>query len=305
MDLAVQAVEVAFRAHGEAKVLMPPKVYLDLPDVGGDFRAMPAWMPGGSGVKWVNSHPENPKKHGLPTVMGVYILSDPQTARPLAILDGTLLTAYRTGAAAAVASKYLAVENPKTLGIIGCGAQASYVIEAHRVLWPDIEVIAADTDPRQVEAVQQLVGGCSVGSTQVACASDIVCTLTPCKTPVIKDNWVAKGTHINAMGADAQGKQELSAGTLRRARVFVDEWTQAAHSGEINVPVHRGEFLAEDLCGTLGHVITGGCMGRESSADITVFDSTGLAIQDLALARALVDKALELDVGIDVDLVGH
>ena len=124
MDLAVAAVERAFAAHGRGEALMPPKVYLPLEKYGGDFRAMPAYLDGSAGVKWVNSHPGNPKRHGLPAVMGMYILSDPSTAEPLAVMDGTLLTAFRTGAASAVASKHLARKASRTLGIIGCGAQA-------------------------------------------------------------------------------------------------------------------------------------------------------------------------------------
>ncbi len=135
MDDAVSAIESAFAAHGKGETQMPAKVYLDFPEHGGDLRAMPAAMGNAAGLKWVNSHPDNPARHDLPSVMGLYVLSDPATALPLAMLDATLLTAVRTGAAAAVASKHLAGAH-RTLGVIGCGVQADFLIEAHRVCFP-------------------------------------------------------------------------------------------------------------------------------------------------------------------------
>src|SRR5690348_17332059 len=135
MDRAIEGVERAFAAHGRGETLMPPKVYLPLPQHGGDFRAMPAYADGAAGVKWINSHPQNPARHGLPSVIGLYVLSDPDTAMPLAILDATWLTAVRTGAGAAVASRHLARKSPRSLGLIGCGVQAHTLLEAHRALF--------------------------------------------------------------------------------------------------------------------------------------------------------------------------
>ncbi|HEU4532635.1 MAG TPA: hypothetical protein VFS00_00910, partial [Polyangiaceae bacterium] len=154
MPEAVRAVELAFAEHASGRALMPPKVYLSLEAYGGDFRAMPSYvgpgpgagpdgapapdaLPAAAGVKWVNSHPDNPQRHGLPSVMGVYILSDPATALPLAILDATVLTAARTGAAAAVASRHLAKPGPKTLGFVGAGVQSRWMLAAHRAVFGD------------------------------------------------------------------------------------------------------------------------------------------------------------------------
>jgi alanine dehydrogenase len=303
MRMATKAVESAFAAHGRGEASMPPKVYLDLEDVGGDFRAMPARSGTYAGVKWVNSHPQNPQRHGLPTVLGTYILNDAATARPLAIMDGTLLTALRTGAAAGVASKYLAPKHPKTLGVVGCGAQASFIVEAHRVFWPDIDVLLFD---RSMEAMERSVAsfGATASSLEVVAASDIVCTGTPSREPVVYPNMLGTNVHINAMGADAEGKQELDAGILGASRVVIDDVAQAAHSGEINVPLHKGEFALDDVSAVLGEIVAGLKPGRLDDDGWTVFDSTGLAIQDLFLAAEIYQAALAADVGHSIDLVG-
>lgn len=300
---AVHAVEGAFEAHGRGKARMPAKVYLDLPEHDGDFRAMPSFMDGSAGVKWVNSHPKNPERHQLPSVMGVYVLSDPATAAPLAILDATWITAVRTGAAAAVASKHLARDGARTIGFVGCGVQARTMLAAHRVYFDDLEVLGADVFADAAKTFADEVGGRAVPLRE-ACACDIVCCATPVRTPVVQRGWIQRGAHINAMGADGPGKQELEATILRDARVFIDDWEQATHSGEINVPLHAGTLSREDVAGTLGEVVAKQLGGRTGGDEITVFDSTGLAIQDLAVARAAYDAAVERGVGIELPLVG-
>ncbi|MCY1035491.1 ornithine cyclodeaminase family protein [Corallococcus sp. BB11-1] len=302
VELGLEAVERAFLAHGRNDALMPPKVYLSLPKYDGDFRAMPAFLDGAAGVKWVNAHPRNPQKHGLPTVRAVYILSDPDTASPLAILDGTLLTAWRTGAAGGIASKYLAKKQPRTLGLVGCGVQARVLIDSHRALFGGLELLLADVSDAAAQALQKEKGG-RVVSLQEASGADIVCSATPARAPVVRREWVQSGAHINAMGADAPGKQELDPRLLVEGRVFIDDAEQALHSGEVNVPLHDGVLKEEQLAGTLGQVVAGRKPGRTGD-EVTVFDSTGLAVQDVALARALYDVARAKGVGQMFDLVG-
>ncbi|MCP3137158.1 ornithine cyclodeaminase family protein [Pyxidicoccus xibeiensis] len=302
VQLGLEAVERAFLAHGRGEALMPPKVYLSLPKYEGDFRAMPAFLDGAAGVKWVNAHPRNPEKHGLPTVRALYILSDPDTASPLAILDGTLLTAWRTGAAGGVASKFLAKKAPRTLGLVGCGVQARVLIDAHRAIFGELELLLADASEAAAKALQAEKGG-RVVSLQEASGADIVCTSTPVRAPVVKREWIKPGAHINAMGADAPGKQELDPRILTEGRVFIDDTEQALHSGEVNVPLHDGLLKAEQIAGNLGEVLAGKKPGRTGD-EITVFDSTGLALQDVALARALYDVALARGVGQSLDIVG-
>ncbi|MEQ9075284.1 MAG: ornithine cyclodeaminase family protein [Sandaracinaceae bacterium] len=300
---AVHAVEGAFEAHGLGRARMPAKVYLDLPEHDGDFRAMPSFMDGSAGVKWVNSHPKNPERHQLPSVMGVYILSDPATAAPLAVLDATWITAVRTGAAAAVASKHLAKQGARTIGFVGCGVQARTMLAAHRVYFDDLEVLGADVFADAAQRFATEVGGRAV-TLREACGCDIVCCATPVRTPVVQRAWIQPGAHVNAMGADGPGKQELEADILLHGRVFIDDWDQATHSGEVNVPLHAGTLSRDDIAGTIGEVVAKKIAGRSAQDQITVFDSTGLAIQDLAVARAAYEASLEKGVGLEVPLVG-
>jgi len=302
VELGLTAVERAFRAHGLGEALMPAKVYLSLPRYDGDFRAMPAFLDGAAGVKWVNAHPRNPEKHQLPTVRAVYVLSDPETASPLAIMDGTLLTAWRTGAAGGVASKYLAPKKPRTLGLVGCGVQARVLIDAHRALFEGLELLLADASEAAALGLQKEKGG-RVVSLQEASGADIVCTSTPVRSPVVKREWVRAGSHINAMGADAPGKQELEARILLDGCIFIDDEEQALHSGEVNVPLHNGQLRESQIAGTLGEVVAGKKPGRQGD-EITIFDSTGLAVQDVALAKALYEVARSKGVGQMFDLVG-
>jgi alanine dehydrogenase len=300
----INVVEEAFRMCGEGKGRMPAKVYLSVEH--GDFRAMPAALPGCAGIKWVNVHPRNPP-HGLPSVMAVLIYSDPETGYPLAIMDATEITAYRTGAAAAIASKYLARRNPHTMGVIGAGYQAYTQILAHAELFGPISISAFDISEAAVDRLAQSLPHRSIRSCpiQEAVASDVVCTLTPSRSPIIKKEWVSPGTHINAVGADAPGKQELDPSILTEAIVVVDDLTQASHSGEINVPIQKGLYSADEVYGTLAEVIVGQKKGRTDSRAISVFDSTGIAVEDIAVAKLLFEKAQQQGGYPSIDLMGR
>ena len=303
MSAAVAAIEDAFAAHGRDETQMPVKVYLDLPQYYGDFRAMPAYFDGSAGVKWVNAHPRNPELHGLPSVLGMYILSDPKTALPLAVMDATALTAIRTGAAAGVASKYLARPDARTVGFVGSGVQARTLLAALQVVFDDLEVVAADVSDAAAETFATASDG-RVGTVEEAAGCDIVCTATPSRDPIVRREWIKPGTHINAMGADAHGKQELESQILVDAKVVLDDWEQATASGEVNVPLHQRILSRDAIHATLGEIVAGLGPGRESDDEITVFDSTGLAVQDVALARLVYAQAKARGVGIEVDFSG-
>ena len=299
----VNVVEEAFRMCGEGKGKMPAKTYLSLEH--GDFRAMPASLPGCAGMKWVNVHPQNPSR-GLPSIMAILIYSDPETGYPLAIMDATEITAYRTGAAAAIASKYLARPDSHTIGIIGAGFQARTQILAHAELFNDISINASDVSRDAIDKVghslpQFSIRNCSI---QEAVASDIICTLTPSRRPIIKKEWISPGTHINAIGADAPGKQELYPSILKGAIVVVDDMKQAGTSGEINVPIQKGTYSTGEIYGTLAEVVVGKKKGRANNMDITVFDSTGIAVEDIAVAKLLFEKAQQAGGYPSIDLVG-
>ncbi len=305
MDLVINAVEEAFKEHGLGRTLMPPKLYISLPQYEGDFRAMPSYAKDAAGVKWVNVHLKNREKN-LPTVMAVYIYSDPVTGFPIAIMDGTLITSYRTGAAAAVASKYLARKESRILGIIGCGAQAQTQLTAISNIYPLEEVRIYDISSKAKDEFAEKNKNFNIVKTSLknAVASDIVSTVTPAKEPIVKRAWIRKGTHINAIGADAPGKEELDPKILLDARVVVDDYEQALHSGEINVPVSQKIFTRRNIHASLGEIVAGIKKGREGK-EISVFDSTGLAIQDVVTARAVYEAAKGESIGIEIDLIGE
>ncbi|MDD1720273.1 MAG: ornithine cyclodeaminase family protein [Methanoregulaceae archaeon] len=291
-----RAVEAAFSEHGLGNVQMPPKVYVTFPH--GDFRTMPAYLPAQhiAGVKVVNVHPANPKRD-LPTVMSLTIILDVDTGRPEAILNSTRLTDLRTGAGGAVAAKYLSPKKDVTLGLIGSGRQAAAQVEAIALELNVTGVRVWSRREEHSEAICKRFPGldCKAVSIEKACDCDILVTTTPSRNPIVMNEWIHEGMHINAIGADAPGKEELDPAILRRALVFVDDPAQAVHSGEINVPVSRGLYSPGEIAGTLGEVVLGK-KRRNSKDQITVFDSTGLGIQDLAIADIAMRDAESIDL---------
>lgn len=312
MEETIEAVERAFRSKGNGKVQMPPKSYVYFDKYQGDFRTMPAYIEDLDigGTKVVNAHPQNPKKKGLPTVMATILLLSPESGNPIAIMDGTLITRLRTGAAGAIAAKHLARKDSKKVAIIGAGAQArTQLVALDRVL--DIETIGVvDIVPEKAEEYAEELGGKldldirAVESPKKAVeGSDIVITVTPRRSPVLSDSWISEGMHINAIGADAPEKQELDGNILRRARIVADDREQASHSGEISIPISQGKLTRNDIHGEIGEIVAGKKQGRILNEDITVFDSTGLAIQDIATAWEVYQKAEEEEVGNEMDFL--
>jgi alanine dehydrogenase len=311
MTEVVPAIEDAFAAYENGDAQMPAKSYIDLPEYNGDFRSMPAYMDAGdwdaAGVKWVNVHTDNEEKYGLPTVMGTMIYSDPRNAFPLALLDGTELTMKRTGAAAAVATDHLAVEDASSLGIVGAGAQSYTQLQAISVVRDIEEVVISDVDE---EAVADFIDAFEdefdvrAGSIEEAASCDILSTVTPVRDPIVSRDAVGEHTHINAMGADAEGKHELADEILLDAKLVIDDYDQTTHSGEINVPWHEGVLDDDDIYAALGEIVVGDRDGRTADDGISVFDSTGLAIQDVAAAHVVYEHADERDNGYEFDLLG-
>ena len=310
MPAVIDAVEEAFAAYQHGAVQMPAKSYIDLPAYDGDFRSMPAYMAAddwdAAGIKWVNVHTDNPDDHDLPTVMGTMVYSDPETAFPLAIMDGTTLTRQRTGAAAAVATDHLAVADSTSLGIVGAGVQSYTQLEAIAEVRPIEEVLVADRDESAIAAfVDRFEDGFNArgGTTAEAASCDVLSTVTPVESPVVDATDVDDHTHVNAMGADAAGKQELDPEILLDGTVVIDDYEQCTHSGEINVPWADGIVDEGDLYGELGEIVTGDRPGRTDDDGVTVFDSTGLAIQDVAAAHVVYEHANEDDEGTPYALV--
>ena len=302
--MAIQCVEEVFGDYAKAKAKMPAKVYLDLKEFQGDFRAMPAYWERKNAValKWVNAHPQNLQKD-LPSVMAIVVLNDPRTGFPLCIMDGTYLTGLRTAAGGAVAAKYLAGKDLRSVGLVGCGVQARSQLMALRELflikkvlvWGHKEELIKKFIQEMKTLKEDMVGVDSIKD----CVKDanLVVTTTPSRRPLVKFSWLKEGVHINAIGADAPGKQELDPKILKHAKIVVDDIRQAAHGGEINVPFQKGIITLKDIYATLGEIIAGKKKGRINNTEITVFDSTGLAIQDVACAHLIYKLALQRKKG--------
>jgi alanine dehydrogenase len=281
---AIERVREGFLEYAVGDWAMPPKLYLDAPPHG-DFRAMPAKGDGLAILKWVTSFPDNPRG-GLPVVMGLICVSSATDGRPLALVDARATTALRTGAVAAVAAQELAREDARSVGIVGCGLHGSWAARclAAAEYGPGV---CFDPDP---EAAGGLAGelGWEAGGLEDSLACDVVTCVTPGAEPVVRRADLRPGMHLNALGADGPGKAELEVEAVARCKLFCDEWQQASHGGELTGAVERG-LVDRDRVTELGDVLSGAAPGRSGPEAITLFDSTGLAIQDLAICRAVLE----------------
>jgi alanine dehydrogenase len=281
---AIERTRLAFDRYAVGEWAMPAKVYLDSPP-NGDFRAMPARGEGFALLKWVTSFPHNSER-GLPVVTGALLLSDAGTGELRAIMDCASITSLRTGGAAAVSAQVLAADGAESVGIIGCGVNGIWTARclAAAGYGPGI---CADTRPERAEALAAELGW-RVASRGEAAAQDLVATVTPGEQPVILGSDLRAGQHLAVLGADVGGKSEVELAALERCRLFCDEWQQAAGGGELAGAVAAG-LVSRDGVTQLGDVIAGRAEGRRSAEEITMFDSTGLAIQDLGIATAVYE----------------
>jgi alanine dehydrogenase len=288
-ERALDAVREAFLAYAHGDWTMPPKVYVPAYPAG-DFRAMPALGGGHALLKWVTSFPGNPER-GLPTVTGVVLLSDASDGRLVAVLDAAAVTALRTGAAAVLAAEVLG--RPGTAAVIGAGVNGKAA--ARTFLARGQDVALWDIDPARAAAAAKELGAQVAGSLEEALAADRLVTMTPGHQVLLGEGSLRAGQHVSLMGADGPGKAEIAVAELARAHVFCDDWEQASHNGELAHAVEAGAVAREDVT-ELGAVLAGEAAGRASAEEITCFDSTGLAIQDLAIALAAMERAGELDL---------
>jgi alanine dehydrogenase len=305
----VEAVESAFKEKGLGRVQMPAKIYLYYRKYGGDLRAMPSFLEDldVSAVKIVNVHPQNPRKNGLPTVMAVITLIDPSTGAPLAIMGGTTITDMRTGAAGGVAAKYLARKDSKVVGIVGGGAQARTQLMGLLEVYGRFEEVRVwsrtEEKKKKFAAEFQKTYGDALHVVPAASVreavegADILVTATPSRQPLVMNDMVSAGMHVTCIGADAAGKEELDPAILKRAKIVVDDWAQASHSGEINVPLSRGLITRENVWAEIGEIVAGLKPGRQRPDEITIFTSTGLAVQDAVTAKIAYSKAIAKKVG--------
>lgn len=304
MAEALRIIKMAFRAHASGKTQMPAKIYLKLRQYNGDLRAMPAFLENNRacGIKWVSVFPDN-RKYGLPTIQAIIILNDAKTGFPLAIMDGTYITRIRTGAAGGIAAKYLAKRDSRIIALVGCGIQAQAQLEAINQYF-DISLVKVWGYQKHQAAgfIREMADFSSkmeISYNIKDCLkdADIVVTTTPSRKPIVFKNWLKEGAHINAIGADAKGKQELDPKILRKAKIVIDDWAQAPASGEINVPWAKGLIGRKNIYATLGELILQRRKARAPTKEITIFDSTGLAIQDISIAQFIYQKALKMGIG--------
>jgi alanine dehydrogenase len=290
-ERAVEAVREAFVAYARGEWSMPPKVYVPAYPAG-DFRAMPALGAGHALLKWVTSFPGNPAR-GLPTVTGLVLLSDASDGSLRAALDAGAVTALRTGAAAVLSAETFGRQDAETAAVIGAGVNGRAA--AKTFLARGRSVMLWDVDEQRARAVADELGADLASSREEALAADLLVTVTPGHEILLPEGSLQPGQHVSLMGADGPGKAEIAVAELARTRVFCDDWEQASHNGELVHAVEAGAIARTDVT-ELGSVLAGLAPGRESPDDITSFDSTGLAIQDLAIALAAMERADELDV---------
>jgi alanine dehydrogenase len=290
-EAAVEAVREAFIAYARGEWSMPPKVYVPAYPAG-DFRAMPALGAGHALLKWVTSFPGNPAQ-GLPTVTGLVLLSDAANGMLLAALDAASVTALRTGAAAVLAAETLGRDDAASAAVVGAGVNG--VAAARTFVARGRDIVLWDLDPERARAAADEVGGSVAASREEALAADVLVTVTPGHEILLGPGALRPGQHVSLMGADGPGKAEIAVEELARSRVFCDDWEQASHNGELVHAVEAAAITRDDVT-ELGPVLAGMAPGRRSGDDITAFDSTGLAIQDLAIALTAMEHADGLDL---------
>jgi len=285
-EAAVEAVRDAFVAHYRGAWTMPPKVYVtNYP--AGDFRAMPALGGGHALLKWVTSFPGNPAR-GLPTVTGLVLVSNAETGELEALLPAAVVTALRTGAAAVLAAETLGRTGAESASVIGAGVNGRAAARTFVALGRSAAIWDVDR-ARAEEAAAEL--GCEVApSREEALGADLVLTVTPGYELVFDEGSLRPGQHVSLMGADGPGKAEIASRELARTHAFCDDWEQASHSGDLSHAVEEG-LLGRDDVTQLGAVLAGDAPGRRADDEITAFDSTGLAIQDLAIALVALERA--------------
>lgn len=281
---AIERVRDAFVRYASGDWAMPAKTYLESPPHG-DFRAMPARGSSLAILKWVTSFPANPQR-SLPVVTGVICVSNDDDGQLRALVDARAVTALRTGAIAAVAAQELAREDARSAGIVGCGLHGAWAARClHAAEYGP--GVCHDPDPDRAGALAGELGW-EAGALEDALSCDVVTCVTPGLERVVRRSDLRPGMHISALGADGPGKAEIEIEAVAGCVSFCDEWRQASHGGELTGAVEAGLVTEADVT-ELGEVLTGMAPGRERRDDVTLFDSTGLAIQDLAICRAVLE----------------
>jgi ornithine cyclodeaminase/alanine dehydrogenase len=312
MQDAIGVLEQTFRELGAGEAIMPTRIAMEAQEANGFMLAMPAYLKrtGALGVKVVSSYPDNPRTVGMPTIQAVILYYDGATGERLALMEGTYLTALRTGATSGLATKYLANADSHVAGVIGSGAQAETQLEAvcsvrkitgarvysltpaHAASFAERMSSRVGIEVRPVSEAKEAVEGCS-----------IVITATSSKIPVLSGHWLTPGTHINAVGSHTAGARELDADTIRKSKVVVDSWAAASQeAGDLLIPIAEGLIAKTHVYGELADLAMGRKPGRSSPREITVFKSVGLAIEDVAVAKLVYERGKASGIGLEVTM---
>lgn len=306
MPDAIDAVAAAYRALSGGRAQAPTRLGLNPP--GGVALFMPAYLAdtGALGAKIVSVFQENPDR-GMPSVHGIVLMVDPETGAPMALMDGTYLTALRTGAGSGVATDILAREDARVLTVFGAGAQARTQIEAVRVVRPieEIRIVSrgGSTAKRLAAELQGVETRALDDPEEAVRGADLICCATTSSVPVFPASAVKAGVHVNGIGSFKPDMQEIGADLLLRARVFVDAREAAlAEAGDLIIPIEAGIFGEDHIVAEIGEVLAGDAPGRTSADEITCFKSVGTAVQDMAVGLLAVRQAEKRGLGSLVDL---
>jgi alanine dehydrogenase len=299
----IDAVEHAFRLYGAGKTQAPAMIGIHSSDGGFHIKAGILPLAHDYFAAKVNANfPKNPRRFALPTIQGVIVLCDARNGRPLAVLDSMEITALRTAAATAVATKHLARKDSKVVTICGCGAQGRVQIQAlaqvlklQRVFAYDIEEGQASEFARESSVKLGIAVQVTKDLSMALGESDVCVTCTSSRQPFLKREHIGPGTFIAAVGADSPEKQELEAELMAGSKVVVDVLGQCAESGDLHHALRAGAVQRSDVHAELGEVIAGNKPGRTSQGETIIFDSTGMALQDVAVAGLVYEKAVHAE----------
>jgi alanine dehydrogenase len=322
MNQVIQGVEEVYRLKSRDETVVWPHVSYDFVEEQAVMDIKSGYVRGLQlhGLKMLNSFPYNVGKD-LPTFNGMLMLFDSETGVPLGVMDASYITCMRTGAAGAIGAKMLAREDSQNLLILGSGNQAAYQLAATLLLLPQIQTVRV-ANPRNVEHARKFVAGIierlkvefgievsanicfEVAETlkEAVEKSDVIITVTRSKSPLIEKAWVKKGTHFSCVGADMAGKEEIDPEIFRNARIFVDDKQQCIQVGELEIPVKKGIVKESEIAGEIGDLLEGKIQGRTSNEEITIYDTTGIALLDLITAKVAIDLAAEKNLGSYIEI---
>ncbi|MDZ3953601.1 ornithine cyclodeaminase family protein [Bacillus thuringiensis] len=320
VEQVIDLVETVYKSKSESHAEIWPTIFYDFEPGKADMDIKSGYLKseklfGHKTVTWFGDN----KEKGIPTLIGMIVVFDAETGKPLGITDASFITGIRTGAAGAIGIKYLARKNSKSLLVLGAGNQAIFQIASTLTVLPDLKTvrIAAKNKIKLkyfVSSISQRLQnefGIDTGTIifeevefleSAVKNSDIIITLTPSKKPVIKNEWVQKGTHISCIGADMAGKQEIESDIMSKARIFVDDIEHCVQVGEIEIPLKQGIITESNIAGEIGDLIIGKIKGRANDEQITVFDATGMALFDIYIAKIVLKAAEEKGLGVESEI---